>query len=526
MNPSFYENPLQEAKRIWLDFTLFQKISLFLAVVFVLSLCIYAFYYTMMTQYIPLFASDRNLSQNDITEVRDHLDHLQVKYNMHGDVIWVAAEQAQNIRAELASYGIPKIKVPQQGFELFDSNTWIKGEKELQVLELRALKGQLEKDLTQFENVRSASVILDIAPPRPFGGTLYKTKASVILNLLPGARLTPSELRSITFHIAGAVRGLNPNMIAISDTTGRLYQGIDPDNSTDSMRNAEIALEEQLKTKIDGMLAMIMGMDNYYSSVQVLLSRDKTLEERKVYSGRVDGVSLGTPVPTSENEFSQTGFIPEKKNNSTSQILSSTIPYLGSFQEKQQQQAIPMDTVKISSGPGKIENISIAVMLDKLSLLQKVENKDLSPAGREEYLENLRKEVQNQLDTIILGYNAKVFTSVNFVNFDPNRLVIKETVELEAPAQKAVGKRALTILTITAALCLGFVFLITYLDYRRRLYRKKERKVDGDLEQKNLYSLEEISSNLEKYIHRNPREAAQFFHDWIYQEDKKNPRNP
>src|ERR1700722_4001480 len=47
------------------------------------------------------------------------------------------------------------LKAPPKGFELFDSGTWIKGEKELQMLEMRALKGQLEIEIEKFENIKN-----------------------------------------------------------------------------------------------------------------------------------------------------------------------------------------------------------------------------------------------------------------------------------------------------------------------------------------------------------------------------------
>ncbi|MCC5832892.1 MAG: hypothetical protein JJU12_07615 [Chlamydiales bacterium] len=162
-----------------------------------------------------------------------------------------------------------------KGFELFDTNTWIKGDKELQVLEMRALKGQLERDLTEFDQIKSASVILDIPPARTFGSSTHKTKASVILALNPGTQLSTSQLKAITYHLAGAVHGLEPNMIAISDTTGKLYKVLDPEGSEELLTNASVAFEEHLDQKIRALLNPILGAEHYVCTVQALIEKGK-----------------------------------------------------------------------------------------------------------------------------------------------------------------------------------------------------------------------------------------------------------
>jgi len=185
------------------------------------------------------------LASSDEKEIKRFLDSSGISYKEKSGSILVASNQAESLRDEITFLKEDK------GFELFDSNTWIKGEKELQVLEMRALKGQLERDIASFDNIKSARVILDLAPSRKFGGQQYKTKASVILTLMPGAKMSDSQLSAITFHLAGAVRGLEASMVAISDTTGRLYQAIDGENQSVI---DEAHLRDQITTLLDKMV--------------------------------------------------------------------------------------------------------------------------------------------------------------------------------------------------------------------------------------------------------------------------------
>ena len=155
-----------------------------------------------------------------------------------------------------------------KGFELFDSNTWIKGEKELQVLEMRALKGQLEQDLTRFDYIKKASVILDIPTTKGFGNPHHKTKASVILTLTPETILSLSQLKAITYHLSGAIRGLEPSMIAISDTAGKLYKAIDPNGGEEYFVDQNKALEKALEQKLNNFLIKLLGEAHFITSVQ------------------------------------------------------------------------------------------------------------------------------------------------------------------------------------------------------------------------------------------------------------------
>ena len=153
-------------------------------------------------------------------------------------------------------------KPVSKGFELFDSGTWIKGEKELQMLEMRALKGQLESEIEKFENINSASVILDFGQVRTFGSIQNKPKASVILSLIPGTILSPSTLMAITSHLVGGVRGLESRDVAISDTGGRVYQTIGLDPSSE-----KLIIEERVKADLMHLLSKIVGSGHFYMTL-------------------------------------------------------------------------------------------------------------------------------------------------------------------------------------------------------------------------------------------------------------------
>src|SRR6185503_740531 len=168
----------------------------------------------IMTKYRPLFPH-HSLSPSESREIKQFLDKNGVRYRQkEEEQLIVSAREVEKLENEIHKKKFLQ-KESQVGFELFDTNTWIKGEQELQMLEMRALKGELERDLASFENVKKANVIVDMAPHKLFGSTKYKTKASVILTLQEEALLSHSQLCAIVYHLSGAVHGLEPSMVAI-----------------------------------------------------------------------------------------------------------------------------------------------------------------------------------------------------------------------------------------------------------------------------------------------------------------------
>jgi len=433
-----------QVTELWHTFKPFQRIAL-IVTAFVIAIALSILFFSISsTNYVPLFSADR-MQQVDVQEVRAYLEGAEIPYKLKGEsLILVPQNREHQIRMELASYGLPKIQTGK-GYDLFDSTTWIKGEKELQILEMRALKGQLEEDIAQFTNIRTANVILDIAPPRPFGGSMYKTKASVILNLRPGARLSNQELRAITYHISGAVRGLSPNMVAISDTTGRLYQAIDPDGDLDTIRSSEISVEEHIKAKIDGMLATILGYDHFYSTVQVSMNRNRMVEERNIKGKETN----------SSREFN--GKLMEP-NNTLWSLSKDVLNLENSPGLPQQNQNTPSDHIKISSNPGKIETISAGIMIDRNAVTKMLEHQGIPADKVDAQIERLKQDLQNQIGVILKGYNVPVHESVEIVPFEQN---LSTASKVKTPDQTILiaendspTKTLVTIITLAAiALC-------------------------------------------------------------------------
>ena len=534
MDLVFLKTMVSQLASIWKNIKIYQKFTVVLVVLSLVTLLTVLTVKAASTRYTPLFSPQR-LMITDAAEVKAFLESENIAYKLSGDtVILVPSDKIHRIRMELAALGLPKLNTGK-GFELFDSNTWIKGEKELQILEMRALKGELEKDITEYDNIKTASVIIDVPPPRPFGGSLYKTKASAILGLMPGARLNASQLRAITYHISGAIRGLTPNMVAISDTTGKLYQSFDPNGDFDTLKSSEIALEERLKSKIDGMLSMVVGHDNFYSTVQVTMNRKKMSRERKIFSGDIDGIKLGDPVLISVTESGMNMKEVEKAEIGTpgtnieavaGAVVASSEDVMNRSENRTQEykeMAVPVDHVKILSKPGKVNYISIGVLIDKTITIDS--DSDLPQsivAGGKRNTELLKKEVVSQLEKILEGYGLKATPAVDFVEFDKTYTnAIQEEEEMDS-----LKEIALQVATVLFVLLIALGMLWTFNKFWKKQMTQSsideseedQSTIDAS-DEPSILELEAMVEVIKAKLNEDPQIIVDTLQDWIEEEN-------
>lgn len=536
MNLEFFREFGKQISALWKEIKVYQKFTVILVLCLLTLLLSFLLFQAATPSYTLLFTS-KQLSIADAAEIKSYLDGRSLSYKLRGDrSILVPQEEVHLIRMDLAAAGLPKIH-ESKGFELFDENTWIKGEKELQILEMRALRGQLERDISAYENIKSAKVMLDIAPLRPFGHSPYKTKASVILNLMPAARVSSSQLRAISYHISGAVRGLAPNMIAISNTSGQLYQSIDPDGERDLLRSEELNLEEHIHAKVSGMLSMVVGVENFYCSVQVLMKRERSQRERKVFTGVVNGVDLGEAIPmmttqtgsqSRENEYAELGRV-----GTTSEVFAGAVSEKGdrinrseSQSQETQQMAVPIDHLKMVSTPGKIEHLSIAVSIDRTILV--APESDLPEEERESGLRNaegIEKEIYRQLKKILEGYGVQSEPAIDFVEFDHTKINLER--QRESWSRKftwgiQLGTGLFFILLAYAMFWSLNKFWKRHMDQPPELGEEEEKSssIRDELEP-SLIEVEAMVDIIKSRVQKNPTIVIETLREWFIEEQNQ-----
>lgn len=158
----FFASMGHQLEKLWQEMGIPQKIALIGTTCILAAILIFSVVSATSSGYTLLYPKDQLLPA-DAAEVRTFLDKHQIDYQIDGSTaILIPAESAPKVRMELSAAGLPK-QHSNKGFDLFDSNSWIEGDKKIRLYlsdqERIAARTWLEK-----EGITSENILLVINP--------------------------------------------------------------------------------------------------------------------------------------------------------------------------------------------------------------------------------------------------------------------------------------------------------------------------------------------------------------------------
>jgi flagellar M-ring protein FliF len=259
-------------KKILASFTLRQRIAI-VAVALAAGAALYAFVgWRQEADFRPLFTG---LAPEDAAAIVQKLKEGGVEYRLgeSGAVVLVPSARAAELRIGMAAAGLPKSG--RIGFELFDKANLGATEFSEHVNYKRALEGELERSVMALAEVEQARVHLSFSKESVFLDDQQPAKASVLVRLRPGARLSPQNVLAIDHLVASAVDGLSPDAVSVVDMNGNLLGRPRAPESPDGPGPSEASmdyrrrLESDLLAKINSTLGPLLGAEKYRAGVSV-----------------------------------------------------------------------------------------------------------------------------------------------------------------------------------------------------------------------------------------------------------------
>ncbi len=234
------------------------------------------------------------------------LENLGVPYRVDpgsGDV-QVRSDDKGRIQTLLAKRGFSLTLPP--GFSLFDKGDFGMTEFTEHINYERALEGELTRTVMALDEVRFTRIHLVLPEKSLFRDDRQTPKASVLIALKPGRRLSTLQIGGIQRLIASAVPGLQPKEVSIHDDDGVDLAGGTTDGGLSSARvtqevGAETAVEDHLTLKADEVLAQMFPAGGFNVSVSATLEQAHTVSTREEVlptgrgSGAVSRISTSTP---------------------------------------------------------------------------------------------------------------------------------------------------------------------------------------------------------------------------------------
>jgi flagellar M-ring protein FliF len=243
------------------------------------------------------------LAPTEAAKVIEYLDSKKITYDVSdgGKTIMVPAQQVYTARMGLAAQGIPTMSDGGAGFELFDKPTFGMSDFMQRANYYRALQGELSRTIRQLDEVANARVLIVVPEDKLFGQDHQEAKASVFIQLQPGRSLTDSQVRAIRFLVANGVEGLQPDAVAVVDSSGRAMAETDDSSSSDGatsdkQRQARADLENYLQEKAQSMLDQVLGPGQAVVRVASEIDYSQVQETQEKYDPKNAAITTETSV--------------------------------------------------------------------------------------------------------------------------------------------------------------------------------------------------------------------------------------
>ena len=284
--------------------------------------------------------------------------------------------QTQRDRALLA---IVKSGLMDQnvGLEIFDKGDFTSTKEDKRIRLSRAINGELSRLIRKIPPIENASVFISIPEQTMFANMQKPITATVQITIPSGTKLDHIKVKAISNLLLGSVAGLTADNISITDTNGNVYTSIM--NAEDEMLERLEENDKYMQQKVNAQLDRLIGKGNYVATVSTFLRQapaekysitynpnQKAAITEQVFSeglgDRSQGSASGPAGPVSvylPNNI-PAGVMGSEGNSSQNRNYARTAT--------ERQYGVSKTQVNEYMKPGLIEEISIAVTLEKASV--------------------------------------------------------------------------------------------------------------------------------------------------------------
>ncbi|MRR50880.1 MAG: flagellar basal body M-ring protein FliF [Rhodocyclaceae bacterium] len=212
-----------------------------------------------------------NLEEKDGGQIIATLQQQNIPYKLSdsGSAIMVPSAQVHDIRLRLASQGLPRGGFV--GFEVMESMKLGASQFQEQINYQRALEGELARTISTISSVRGARVHLAIPKQTAFLRDEMKPSASVLVNLLGGRTLEPTQVAGIVHLVSSSVPQLNAANVSVIDQDGTLISRQPDSQRAEALDPSQLKyvreVEQTTIRRIEEILATVVGKTNIKAQV-------------------------------------------------------------------------------------------------------------------------------------------------------------------------------------------------------------------------------------------------------------------
>lgn len=328
----------------------------------------------------PLYSG---LDRADVGRIGSALRDAGVPFDVTSDgtSVLVASGQTAQARMILAERGLPANA--SGGYELFDKLGSLGLTSFMQeVTRVRAIEGELARTIQLMRGVKAARVHIVLPDEGSFRRQRKPSSASVVLRMEGMADANAAQ--AIRHLISAAVPGLALDQVTVLTTDGRLLSGASDGSDASLGRKLELetSVANEVQANIRKTLAPYLSLKNFQVSVAARLNTDRRESSETVFNpeSRVErSVRVIKETQASQNATSQA---PAGVDRNIPQERARGADGRQSSEENQKREELTNFEVSskrtsIVSGGYAIENLSIALLVNRSAIAQSVKPEEL-----------------------------------------------------------------------------------------------------------------------------------------------------
>jgi flagellar M-ring protein FliF len=366
--PAALAGPLNRVRTLLSTISLGQKIVIGLLLVGLLLGGVFFTKWITAPTMAPLFS---NLASSDASAIVDQLTTDGVAYTLAdgGATIMVATDKVNSERLVMSGKGLPASN--DSGYALLDQQGITTSDFMQHVDYQRALEGELANTIKSIDGVQAATVHLVMPQKDVFADDQRKTTASVLVASSPSQPLTGQQVQAIVHLVASSVEGLDPTQVTVAGADGKILSTGDGsavatggDSGGDS---ATVQFQNRLNSSLQNMLDSVVGPGHSTVTTTAQLDFDQTQTTSETYTSDPSLPALSESISREAYNGNGTGTggvlgpdniqVPNGTTSST-----GTGQYVNSNDVRNN--ALNKTTEVRNSAPGKINRLSVAVLLD------------------------------------------------------------------------------------------------------------------------------------------------------------------
>ncbi|MGO8952843.1 MAG: flagellar basal-body MS-ring/collar protein FliF [Rhodomicrobium sp.] len=320
------------------------------------------------------------LAPAEVTRIGAVLREAGVSFDVNAEAtkVFVKRGEAAKARMLLAERGLPNSSTA--GYELFDKLGSMGLTSFMQnITRLRALEGEIARTIQAMRGVKAARVHIVLPDPGSFRHAPQPTSASVLIRT--DSREMPSAA-AIRQLVSAAVPGMVPEQVAVLTTDGVILAagGEISEAASGKMLDLEKQVSQEISENVRKTLIPFLGLGNFETSVTARLNLDKKQINETAFDpdSKVER-STRTIKESGNSQNNNTKWnVSVEQNIPNDQAVAKPADQSRRTTERKEETTnfeVSSKTITTVSDGYKIENIAVAVVVNRKHLITAGENK-------------------------------------------------------------------------------------------------------------------------------------------------------